>query len=155
MADIKTGDILNYAYTGAVQSVTLPKGVYKLEVWGAQGGYRSSSSYGGKGGYSVGTIALTKETNVYVYVGGAGGSSANGNAAGGFNGGGQGYASSSSEPGNGGGGASDIRILANSLYNRVIVAGGGGGGGEDAGDAYGHGGGTSGVNGSGSVSNGT
>lgn len=157
---IKTGDILNYNYTGAVQSVTLPKGVYKLEVWGAEGGGsrlsgNSNSGLGGKGGYSVGTITLTEETNVYVYVGGAGGSSTNGNAAGGFNGGGQGYASSSSEPGNGGGGASDIRILANSLYNRVIVAGGGGGGGEDGGDAYGHGGGTSGVNGSGSVSNGT
>ena len=157
---IKTGDILNYNYTGAVQPVTLPKGVYKLEVWGAEGGGsrlsgNSNSGLGGKGGYSVGTITLTEETNVYVYVGGAGGSSANGNAAGGFNGGGQGYASGSGEPGNGGGGASDIRIGADNLYNRVIVAGGGGGGGEDAGDAYGHGGGTSGVNGSGSVSNGT
>ena len=27
---IKTGDILNYSYTGAVQSVTLPKGQYKF-----------------------------------------------------------------------------------------------------------------------------
>ena len=158
--NIRTGDILNYDYTGAVQPVTLPKGVYKLEVWGAEGGGsrlsgNSNSGLGGKGGYSVGTITLTEETNVYVYVGGAGRSSTNGNAAGGFNGGGQGYASSSGEPGNGGGGASDIRIGADSLYNRVIVAGGGGGGGEDAGDAYGHGGGTSGVNGSGSVSNGT
>lgn len=158
--NIRTGDILNYDYTGAVQSVTLPKGVYKFEVWGAEGGGsrlsgNSNSGLGGKGGYSVGTITLTEKTNVYVYVGGAGGSSNNGNAAGGFNGGGQGYASSSSEPGNGGGGASDIRIGADSLYSRVIVAGGGGGGGEDSGDAYGHGGGTSGVNGSGSVSNGT
>lgn len=157
---LQASDILNYDYVGAVQPVTLPKGVYKLEVWGAEGGGsrlsgNSSSGLGGKGGYSVGTITLTEETNVYVYVGGAGRSSTNGNAAGGFNGGGQGYASGSGEPGNGGGGASDIRIGADSLYNRVIVAGGGGGGGEDSGDAYGHGGGTSGVNGSGSVSNGT
>lgn len=35
MADIKTGDILNYDYTGAVQTVTLPKGTYKFECWGA------------------------------------------------------------------------------------------------------------------------
>lgn len=115
--DIKTGDILNYDYTGAVQSVTLPKGVYKLEVWGAQGGYRSNSSYGGKGGYSVGTITLTKETNVYVYVGGSGNTSG---ASGGFNGGGKKYSYY------GGGGASDIRITQDSLYARVIVAGGGG-----------------------------
>ena len=34
MSNIKTGDILNFDYTGAVQSVTLPKGIYKLElVW--------------------------------------------------------------------------------------------------------------------------
>ena len=114
---IKTGDILNYDYTGAVQSVILPKGVYKLEVWGAQGGYRSSSSYGGKGGYSVGTITLTSETNIFVYVGGSGNT---GKTAGGFNGGGRKYSYY------GGGGASDIRIGQDSLYARVIVAGGGG-----------------------------
>lgn len=114
---LEAGDVFNYAYTGAVQSVTLPKGVYKLEVWGAQGGYRSSSSYGGKGGYSVGTITLTKETNVYVYVGGSG---RTGGVSGGFNGGGKKYSYY------GGGGASDIRINQDSLYARVIVAGGGG-----------------------------
>ena len=114
---LKTGDILNYAYTGAVQSVTLPKGVYKLEVWGAQGGYRSSSTYGGKGGYSVGTITLINKTNIFIYVGGAGNI---GGTSGGFNGGGARHTY------NGGGGASDIRINQDSLYARVIVAGGGG-----------------------------
>ena len=114
---LEVGDVFNYAYTGAVQSVTLPKGVYKLEVWGAQGGYRSSSTYGGKGGYSVGTITLTKETNVYVYVGGSGNT---GGTSGGFNGGG------ARRTYKGGGGASDIRIGQDSLYARVIVAGGGG-----------------------------
>ena len=44
MSNIKTGDILNFDYTGAVQSVTLPKGTYKLECWGAQGGNRSQDS---------------------------------------------------------------------------------------------------------------
>lgn len=32
------GDIINYAYSGAVKSITLPKGSYKIECWGAQGG---------------------------------------------------------------------------------------------------------------------
>lgn len=114
---IKTGDILNYSYTGAVQSVTLPKGQYKFECWGAQGGYRSSSTYGGLGGYSVGTITLADKTTVYIYTGGAGNT---GKTSGGFNGGG------SRESYNGGGGGSDIRIGQDSLYARVIVAGGGG-----------------------------
>ena len=114
---LKTGDVLNYAYTGAVQSVTLPKGVYKLEVWGAQGGYRSSSSYGDKGGYSVGTITITQPTHIFIYVGGSGNT---GGTSGGFNGGGK------RSDYYGGGGASDIRINQDSLYARVIVAGGGG-----------------------------
>ena len=38
MSNIKTGDILNFDYTGAVQSVTLKPGKYVLECWGAQGG---------------------------------------------------------------------------------------------------------------------
>lgn len=46
------GDVINFAYTGAKQIVTLPPGRYKLECWGAQGGYRSNASYGGKGGYA-------------------------------------------------------------------------------------------------------
>lgn len=117
MANIKTGDILNYGYTGAVQSVNLPKGIYKLECWGAQGGYESDSSYGGHGGYSVGTITLNKDTTVYVYTGGSGKA---GGTSGGFNGGGKRISR------NGGGGASDIRIGQDSLYARVIVAGGGG-----------------------------
>lgn len=114
---IKAGDILNCPYSGSAKSITLPKGKYRLECWGAQGGYRNSSTYGGKGGYSAGTITLTEKTLIYLYSGGAGNT---GKTAGGFNGGGkrQGY--------NGGGGGSDIRISTDSLYARVIVAGGGG-----------------------------
>lgn len=144
---IKTGTVLNYDYTGAVQTVTLPKGTYKFECWGAQGGYRSDTAYGGKGGYSVGTIVLTeKATSIFVYTGGSGNT---GGTSGGFNGGGAKNSYS------GGGGASDIRIGQDSLYARVIVAGGGGsdgaatkaggvGGGESGGtasDGYGDGGG--------------
>lgn len=143
---IKTGDILNFDYTGAVQTVTLPKGIYKLECWGAQGGYRSGATYGGYGGYSVGTLTLEADTQLFIYSGGSGNT---GGTSGGFNGGG------SRSTYNGGGGGSDIRISQDSLYARVIVAGGGGsdgasskkggyGGGETAGaatDGYGSGGG--------------
>lgn len=138
--------VTNYAYTGAKQTVTLNPGRYKLECWGAQGGYRSSSSYGGLGGYSVGEISLEKQTTLYVYVGGSGNT---GKTNGGFNGGGK------RSTYNGGGGATDIRVGTDSLYARVIVAGGGGsdgatnkngmyGGGETGGTAtqnYGSGGG--------------
>lgn len=154
MSNIKTGDILNFDYTGAVQSVTLPKGTYKLECWGAQGGYSSSNSgievgMGGKGGYSAGTITLNQKTLIYIYTGGVGSISGNGKADGGFPNGGSSWASSTSEGAGGGGGSSDIRIGTDSLYARVIVAGGGGGGGEDN-ETGGYGGGeTGGTSGSG------
>lgn len=114
---IKTGTILNYDYTGAAEFVDLPKGKYKLECWGAEGGYRSSSSYAGKGGYSFGKLTLSEKTRIYIRVGGSGNT---GGTNGGFNGGGK------RNTYNGGGGASDIRINEDSLYARVIVAGGGG-----------------------------
>jgi hypothetical protein len=34
-------DVIDFDYTGAVQSVTLNAGTYTLECWGAQGGWRS------------------------------------------------------------------------------------------------------------------
>ena len=114
---IKTGDILNCSYSGTYKTLNLPKGQYKLECWGAEGGYRSSTSYSGKGGYAKGTLTLTAKTTLYLYTGGAGNT---GGVNGGFNGGGKRY----TYPG--GGGASDVRIGSTSLLARVIVAGGGG-----------------------------
>ena len=158
--NIKTGDILNFNYTGAVQSITLPKGTYTLECWGAQGGNRSQDSASatvtgsGLGGYSIGTLTLTQLTTCYIYVGGQGGmSSSTGNVKveGGFNGGGFASHESTGEPGNGGGGATDVRIAQDSLYARVIVAGGGGGSGEDN-ETGGYGGGETGGAGSGNTS---
>ena len=160
MSNIKTGDILNFDYTGAVQSVTLPKGTYKLECWGAQGGNRSQDSASatvtgsGLGGYSIGILTLTQLTTCYIYVGGQGGmSSSTGNVKveGGFNGGGFASHESTGEPGNGGGGATDVRIAQDSLYARIIVAGGGGGSGEDN-ETGGYGGGETGGVGSGNTS---
>lgn len=135
--NIKTGDILNFNYTGAVQSITLPKGTYKLECWSAQGGNgangssgldSSSGAPGGKGGYSMGTLLLPAKTQIYVYVGGKGGciTSSTNDYNGGFNGGGSGGVSGSMSRSGGGGGATDIRFEQDSLYARVIVAGGGG-----------------------------
>ena len=118
--------VTTFDYTGSAPTtpyVAVP-GTYKLEVWGGQGGYRSSSTYGGLGGYATGVLAVTQDTNLYVYVGGRGGNGTSGCGsticAGGFNGGGYRYKYY------GGGGGTDIRINSTSLYARVIVAGGGG-----------------------------
>lgn len=136
-SSLRTGDILNCPYSGTYKNIALPKGTYKLECWGAQGGNGANSSsgfdnisgaVGGKGGYSTGILTLSSSQTVYLYTGGKGGcisSSAN-DYTGGFNGGGTGGVSGSMSRSGGGGGASDIRIGSNSLYARVIVAGGGG-----------------------------
>lgn len=135
---VPIGTVLNYAYTGSYQEVTLPAGQYKLQCWGARGGSNATaSSYsitakaGGEGGYSEGVITLSSPTTVRVYVGGAGTSSK-----GGFNGGGSTSGSSTYSSGGeygtsrmgGGGGATDIRLSDGALLSRMIVAGGGSGG---------------------------
>lgn len=137
------GDIINCPYTGAVKNISLPKGKYKLEVWGAQGGDANSTYVGGKGGYSVGQITLIDAaTLLYLRVGGKGKAST-GSSSGGFNGGGNAYDGVGWNTGSGGGG-SDIRIAQDSLYARVIVAGGGGGANGYVGKRGGAGGGVSG-----------
>ena len=135
---IPVGTVLNYAYTGSYQEVTLPAGQYKLQCWGAQGGSNgTNSSYGitakagGKGGYSEGVLTLSSKTTVRVYVGGQGTSST-----GGYNGGGSTTGTSSYDSSGefgyskmgGGGGATDIRLSDGALLSRMIVAGGGSGG---------------------------
>ena len=127
-AKLRNGDVLNF--TGVTYyTITLPKGEYKLEAWGAQGGQGYSTVYGGYGGYSYGTLTLTDaKTTLYIYVGGKGNnyfSSTGSITGGGYNGGG----GVRSAKGTGGGGASDIRVGTNTLYYRILVAGGGGGGG--------------------------
>ena len=127
----------DFAYTGGVQSWTVPTGcdgTYKLEVWGAQGGSTNYTKAGGNGGYSTGTKSLTAGTTIYIVVGGQGGS-----GGGGYNGGGYGGNRS------GGGGATHMAttnrgVLSN--YNSyrgevIIVAGGGGGGADSVGGAGG------------------
>lgn len=145
-----------FDYTGAEQTLTIPTtGYYKLEAWGAQGGY--STNAGGNGGYSTVIYYLTENSSLYFYCGQAG-SARSGitGGAGGWNGGGKGgNAYTGYNGGGGGGGATHIAtsqigaITANkNLYTGtaanptaktglLLVAGGGGGGTYQSGAGYG------------------
>ncbi|MEN7553121.1 glycine rich domain-containing protein [Clostridioides difficile] len=120
----------------AEQTVTLPRGKYLLECWGAAGGGGSSiadSNLRSKGGYSKGELTLKKETTLHVYVGYSGRNSLSSTP---FNGGGKAEMHESDSNKNlvycNGGGATDIRLVGGSwdneqgLLSRIIVAGGGG-----------------------------
>ena len=124
---VNSTTVLNY--TGTKQDYTVPvNGLYKIEVWGAQGGTVGNYAIGGKGGYTVGQINLAQGSKLFAYVGGQGSFEKNKSVAGGYNGGGaSGYGSDTS--GGSGGGASDIRQDGTELSNRIIIAGGGGGAG--------------------------
>lgn len=112
----REGKAFNFEFSGVPQSWIVPEtGLYKLELWGAQGS-DYGAYIGGKGGYTSGELYLTKGEIVYLYVGGSGSNS----QARGYNGGGSGWSNLY------GGGATDIRIGGTSLYHRILVAGGGG-----------------------------
>jgi len=118
-----------FAYTGAVQTLTLPPGFWGIQCWAADGGSITSAGGGGKGGYSYGVYnVVVNGTQLNIYVGGKGnpatGTSSSAGA-GGWNGGGGGSAIGRS--GAGGGGATDVRVGGVAAANRIIVAGGGGG----------------------------
>lgn len=70
-------NVYNFDYTGGIQEFTVPKtGNYKIEAWGAQGGYAAvgdSSQYlGPTGAYTSGDISLTEGEKLYINVGSAG-----------------------------------------------------------------------------------
>ena len=126
----------DFSYTGDVQSYKVKAdGVYKIELWGAQGG----NDNGGMGGYVSGNVILRSNDMLFFYVGSQGAvslSSVSTLIACPFNGGGP-----SSGQGNfpnryfgTGGGATDVRLIDgtwndfNSLKSRIMVAAGGGGG---------------------------
>ncbi len=159
-------NIYDFDFLGDVQEFKIPSnGVYKLEVWGAEGGigrFDYLSANPGTGGYSYGFINLSQNDILYVYVGGKGkpglqrtlGSPVTG----GFNGGGNSGYNGSSNYNNGGGsggGATDIRINEDSLYSRVIVAAGDGGGGNSWSSSAATGGAAGGLNGFDGKSGGT
>ena len=133
-------------------------GTYKLETWGAQGGYGGDKTkyYGGYGGYSSGNIYLNKGEVIYIVVGGQGASAtakASRKVLGGYNGGGSGFGYSDKYV-SGGGGAThiakksgDLTLFENDLKNLLMVAGGGGGGAMYSSSNYGIGGSGGGYNG--------
>ena len=140
-----TKEIWNIDYTGTEQTFTIPyDGIYKLEVWGAQGGTADSNYIGGYGGYSSGVISLNAEENLYINVGGQG-TVCNGlnykavtTCKGGYNGGGSSiawyYTDTNYSYSGSGGGATHIATssgllsnLSNNENSLLIVAGGGGG----------------------------
>ena len=111
-----------------------------MECWGAAGGTDRTKGTAGRGAYTSGDIAITKDENFYVFVGGRSVpyASSTSSGGGGWNGGG--WGSPSTESGGyccyGGGGATDIRLSGNTnstwkndahLRSRIMVAAGGGG----------------------------
>ena len=150
--------LINYAkdfnYTGNEQTLVMPyTGYYKLEVWGAQGGggevvsgggYTKTAGRGGYGAYAVGLSRLTKNSNLYINVGGQGkmcnltGAACPGS--GGYNGGGYAWSNTLANGGqetSGGGGATHVATVSGLLSNLesskqsiLIISAGGGGGGE-------------------------
>ena len=118
---------ISYEYTGNYQQITLEKGNYLIELFGAQGGCDNPQKC--LGGYSAAQISLKSRESYYLYIGGKGEISNSATPRGGFNGGGNGFHGSYQavkEYAGGGGGATDIRT-SNEAETRIIVAGGGGG----------------------------
>ena len=135
-----SGDtVFNFDYTGGEQIFTAPvSGTYKLETWGAQGGFsRNTEIIGGYGGYSTGTIKINYLEKININIGGVGidGVDTSTNRIGGYNGGGNSYYFSHNNCYSGsGGGATHIAsksgllsTLENYKNNILIVSGGGGG----------------------------
>ena len=128
MCKIAQGYEWTFDYTGDEQEFTIPcSGEYKIELWGASGGYYQHGPYksGSLGGYVAGNINLSKNKNLYVYVGQHNIVDKT------FNGSNNLYVPS-------GGGATDIRLENgnwdnfNSLKSRIIVASGAGASGWNA-----------------------
>ena len=121
--------------------ITLYKGVYFIELWGAQAGgsYYNSEYFEpiGRGGYTSGYIIVSTSQSYFLYVGGQGSCgtmNVNIEALGGYNGGGDAYSDycadgDHDDPAGGGGGASDIRTAYEDYKTKIAVAGGGGGNG--------------------------
>ena len=160
------GVAYEFDYTGDEQEfIAQCKGKYKIEAWGAQGGFYqqdvSLSNFNGYGGYAYGVYEANSNDKLYINVGGqgmCGYSSTPYLLVGGYNGGGSSFTGTS--VGNvtcSGGGATHIATdsgLLSSLSTKqdkiIMVAGGGGGIGPDD-DRSGAGGGTYGGNGSGTA----
>ena len=127
IVDVKTRNVTViqssylFAYNGLSQTFTAPvDGVYKVELWGAQGG-----GSGGKGAYTSGNVKLSQNNILNVFVGGAGTgggvpyTTVNSN---GWNGGGNGgfFTNAGYQARNaGGGGGTDVRAMPKNSYRYV------------------------------------
>ncbi len=121
------GDIWDFNYTGSEMPWDVPvNGIYKLEVWGAQGGNGGGNP--GEGGYSYGSVELENNSTLYVVVGQQGHQGNFNPDGGGWPNGGDGGADNGH--GYGGGGSSDIRtgmdVGTPNDHNFLLIAGGGG-----------------------------
>ena len=144
--------VFNYPCTSIFSckpyNVSLKRGTYLFEVWGANGGdgrYGNKVTLkvgtGGRGAFVSGILHLKRQTTFYLYIGGHGEdqkSTASGSyGRGGYNGGADGGAeietNNPPESSAGGGGSSDVRLIHESegetisLKSRIIVSGAGGG----------------------------
>ena len=110
-------------------SITLQKGKYLIQCYGASGG-DSARGRGGYGAFVSGVIQLYEDKTLYLYIGAEGHLELGKTS---YNRGGRGnlYKSEENSQGASGGGGTDVRLLNNSdidgLLSRIIVAGGGGG----------------------------
>ena len=73
---MKAFRVWDFKYTGKPQSITLKKGNYLFECWGASGTVyllqetnNGCDETHGRGGYAKGFIQLNKTTTFYVFVG--------------------------------------------------------------------------------------
>lgn len=129
----------SFAYTGGMQTFTVPTGVTQINViaYGGQGGANAGAQAGAPGGQMVGTITVSAGQVYNILVGGKATSSAGAYGGGGSNNG--------TTAGGGGGGMTWIDKNATSTYasNTVLMvaAGGGGAGGGANANASGTGGG--------------
>ena len=107
--------------------VTLRRGTYAFEAWGAQGG--GGGGEPGKGGYSRGVISIPNRRTIYLFIGAQGDSKEDvvKTIPASWNGGGQGFVAGPDRVGSSGGGGTDIRYKGLTENHRILVAGGGGG----------------------------
>lgn len=135
--------VVDFAYIAPTDSISTPNvmftapqtGQYILETWGAQGG-SANVVIGGMGGYSTGTISLSKGEKIYVFVGGQGIAATEKKSVvlkGGYNGGGNGFGYTDKYTASGGGATHiatkslQISNLSDSKESILLVSGGGGG----------------------------
>lgn len=133
-------NVQDYDYTGTYETFTpVNDGLYRLEVWGAQGGSYNSTYVGGYGAYATGVISIRAETTLYIVVGGAGTGNelgTLGTTLGGYNGGGNGNVVNNDVFSGSGGGASHIALINGELktieaykdYNGILITAAGGSG---------------------------